>query len=464
MSGWILRTVSRYVSWRRPCHLPASPFSKRLSCVFSNVPSLAMPTSTFEYGYVEDVEALEGYRPGGYHPVQIDDRLYTRYRIIHKLGHGTYSTAWLALDEQTSNYVAIKVGAADADKREADILTQISTGITAPNSETASTLPLALDRFTVDGPNGIHPCLVTVPARCSLRDAKEASDSMLFQLNVARSLAAQLAIAVSTVHSQGYAHGDLHLGNCMLQLPYSLNNLSVKQLYAKFGAPDSEPVVRSDGKPTSSAPGVPPYVVKPLWLGIPSDELTPGDAKLLLADFGVAFRPSDKSRFQSYTPLVLRPPEAFFEPTALLSFASDIWSLGCSIFELLGHRSLIDGIITPQDEITAQQVHLQGRLPSEWWDRWELRAKWFDETGKPLSNERDIWSWDRRFDEWVNGLRPSCGTDLVKDDEKAALLELLRWMLAWRPGERPSADDVLETAWMKQWALPAYAEGRKSWR
>lgn len=182
----------------------------------------------------------------------------------------------------------------------------------------------------------------------------------------------------------------------------------------------------------------------------------------MLSDFGVAFRPSDKSRFQSYTPLVMRPPEAFFEPTQPLSFASDIWSLGCCIFEFVGHRSLIDGIITPQDEITAQQVHLQGRLPSEWWDKWELRTKWFDEkTGKPLSNERDIWSWDRRFDEWANGLRPACGTDLVKDDEKAVLLDLLRWMLAWKPSERSSAKDVLDSAWMKQWALPAYAEGRK---
>jgi len=69
-------------------------------------------------------------------------------------------------------------------------------------------------------------------------------------------------MAVSLVYSQGYAHGDLHLGNCMLQLPCSLNNLPVKQLYAKFGAPELEPIVRSDGKPTSLAPGVPLYVVK----------------------------------------------------------------------------------------------------------------------------------------------------------------------------------------------------------
>jgi len=121
LSGWIPRTVSRHVSWRRPCYLPASLFSKRQSRVFSNVSFSAKSTSAFEYQYVEDAEALENYQLGGYHPVQIDDRLHTRYRISHKLGHGTYSTAWLALDEQTSTYVAIKVGASDADKREADI-------------------------------------------------------------------------------------------------------------------------------------------------------------------------------------------------------------------------------------------------------------------------------------------------------------------------------------------------------
>ena len=158
----ILRTVhvSRHVSWRRPCYPPASPLSKRLSRVFSNVPSSAKPTSSaFEYQYVEEVEVLEDYRPGGYHPVQIDDRLHTRYRIIHKLGHGTYSTAWLALDEQTSAYVAIKVGTADADKRKANILSQISTGISTTGLERVSIVPLPLDRFTIDGSNGAYPLL-----------------------------------------------------------------------------------------------------------------------------------------------------------------------------------------------------------------------------------------------------------------------------------------------------------------
>lgn len=159
---------------------------------------------------------------------------------------------------------------------------------------------------------------------------------------------------------------------------------------------------------------------------------------------------------------MIRPPEAFFEPMTPLSFASDIWSLGCTIFELLAHRSLIDGILTPQDEITAQQVHLQRPLPSEWWDNWEQRFKWFDEAGRPLSNERDIWKWDRRFEQWVQEPRQSCGMSVIDEDEKAALFELLHWMLAWRPRERPNAAEVLNMAWMKRWALPAYEASRRA--
>lgn len=131
---------------------------------------------------------------------------------MHKLGHGTFSTAWLAIDEKTSQYVAIKVGTADADRTEVDILSQLaqSAASCSDSEDKLSLIPVVLDRFGLDGPNGTHPCLVTLPARCSLRDAREASGSYLFQLDIARSLAAQLVMAVSLVHSQGYAHGGEH--------------------------------------------------------------------------------------------------------------------------------------------------------------------------------------------------------------------------------------------------------------
>lgn len=162
-----------------------------------------MSTSAFKYHYIEDVEDIEDYKNHGYHPIHIDDRLQHRYRIVHKLGHGTFSTAWLAHDERTASYVAVKVCTADAETKELDILSQL----THETAHAKTMIPVVLDRFEINGPNGTHPCLVTVPARCSLRTSKEASKFRMFQLEVASALATQLLLAISFIHSQGYAHG-----------------------------------------------------------------------------------------------------------------------------------------------------------------------------------------------------------------------------------------------------------------
>ncbi|KAF5646021.1 kinase domain protein [Fusarium sp. NRRL 52700] len=407
-----------------------------------------MSTTSVRYKYIEEVEILEDYRPGGYHPVQINDTLHNdRYQIVHKLGHGTFSTAWLALDRVSSTYVAVKVGTADAGKEEVDILSRLAM---AGTDDTM--IPRVLDCFIVKGPNGSHPCFVTTPARCSLIDSKESSDSGLFQLEVARSLAVQVIKAVNHVHSRGYAHGA------------SLNNLTIDQLYTKFGAPILEPISRLDGSVEPLPAGVPSHAVLPVWLGIPSENVSLCDAKLLLSDFGVAFRPEDKTKCESNAPLVVRPPESFFEPTKPLTFESDIWSLSCLIFELFAHRSLIDGIIAPQDDITAQQVHLQGIPPLEWWDKWDKRSKWFDSKGKALSNEHDIWSWDRRFRQWIQEPRKLEGMETISSEEAAALLDLLKRMLAWKPEDRPQAQQILESEWVKEWALPAYNKAKTSSR
>ncbi|KAG5966322.1 hypothetical protein E4U56_001349, partial [Claviceps arundinis] len=74
------------------------------------------------------LEALGGVQADWY-PIDIDDRLNERYRIVHNLGTGIFSEVWLAIHEETNKYVAIKVGIAQSDGREGEILKKISQSL-----------------------------------------------------------------------------------------------------------------------------------------------------------------------------------------------------------------------------------------------------------------------------------------------------------------------------------------------
>ncbi|RSL98212.1 hypothetical protein CDV31_012697 [Fusarium ambrosium] len=379
------------------------------------------PSPRVLYEHIDDVERLEYYRPGGYHPIGIGDHLYERYRVVHKLGYGTFSTTWLAHDKALSKYVAVKVGTADSDQRDVDILSRLSSSTLQDGDPGKDFILPVLDRFSVHGPNGTHPCFVATPARCSLADTKEASVSRLFQLTVARSLAAQLTMAVAYTHKRGLVHGD------------------------------PEPVRRADREPLAS--GVPHHVYSPVWLGAASEKIALSESKILLADFGTAFYPAKESRLQSCTPLEIRPPEARFEPTTPLSFPSDIWSLACTIWAIVGQRPFLDSFLLSQNDATRDQVDALGCLPPEWWEKWEARSKSFSQDGSPKEG-RSPWSWDQRFEDSIQQPRREKGMGTLDEKEGHALCEMIRWMLAFRHGDRPSADQVLKTTWMRKWAIP----------
>jgi serine/threonine protein kinase len=46
-------------------------------------------------------EWIEGYHPGGYHPVHFGDVFKDgQYKVKRKLGEGSFSTVWLAFDQK----------------------------------------------------------------------------------------------------------------------------------------------------------------------------------------------------------------------------------------------------------------------------------------------------------------------------------------------------------------------------
>jgi hypothetical protein len=129
-------------------------------------------------------------------------------------------------------------------------------------------------------------------------------------------------IAVQYIHSQGFVHVDLHRGRIHLQLPHEFDQLSAKKLHELYGKRVLEPVNPLDSQ--KLPPGVPQHGILPIWLGEASENVTLPEATVLLSDFGETFSPPQENKFESHTPLLIRPPEARFEPTKPLTFSFDI--------------------------------------------------------------------------------------------------------------------------------------------
>ncbi|PYI00104.1 kinase domain-containing protein [Aspergillus ellipticus CBS 707.79] len=332
------------------------------------------------------------------------------------------------------------------------VLSQLSKA-QLPADPGRSMIPLIGDTFNIQSPNGNHVCLVTSPARMSLSNAKNGSWISLFQLEVARALAAQLVIAVRFMHSQGFVHGDLHRGNVLLQLSWKFDRLSTEELYEQYGEPVLEPVNRVDGQQIPL--GVPQHGISPIWLGDASENITLPEARILLSDFGKTFSPTQEDQFESHTPLLIRPPEARFEPSNPLSFPSDIWTLACTIFDVIAQKSLFEGSFTNDTDMTCQQIDTLGRLPDEWWGKWEAREEKLIEDGETRSRYPSL---EDRFEKSVQQARTRKGMPGIQSSEQEALLSMLRRMLSFRPEDRPSAKQILESELMVKWALPEYAK------
>jgi serine/threonine protein kinase len=155
-----------------------------------------------------DLEDFEEYSVGGYHPTVIGATFCGgRYEVVHKLGFGGYSTIWLAKDKQLQRYVSLKILIAYefSKSTEAKILRRVHGDESSHPGPRF--IPRLLDEFSINSPNGHHVCLVQEPAVCSIAASKEACADFMFPVETARSIAAQLIMGLSDLHSQGVCHG-----------------------------------------------------------------------------------------------------------------------------------------------------------------------------------------------------------------------------------------------------------------
>ncbi|TWU71525.1 hypothetical protein ED733_003219 [Metarhizium rileyi] len=357
----------------------------------------------FRYEWIDGAEPLELYSPGGYHPINIDDVLHHRYRIVDKLGYGGYSTVWLARDirdqAQPQPFVAVKVGISDSQSKETGILRVLnSDNPSSPSplliplrqlSAGRSAIPPLLDEFQIIGPNGTHPCYTTLPAQSGL------------------------VLAVAYVHSRNIIHRDIHLCNVFSKLPSGMDDMSTEQFIKEYGKPETVELTMRNRKPLP--PNAPARAVLPGRLGKPAKKFELSDASIMLGDFGEALLASDTRM-----------------------------------------KSIFNASFATADEVLADMIDVLGPLPREWSESWSGRDELFDPNGERRVKINTLPPIDKHFDDRVQFYRQKRNMGLFSDEEKAALLVLLRGMLKFHPDDRLSVDDVLKSKWMVKWALPEF--------
>ena len=254
---------------------------------------------------------------------------------------------------------------------------------------------------------------------------------------------------------------DLHLRNFLLRIP-DYDSLSTVELYKRFSKPYTVPIRRVDGKP--GEPHAPPYATFPMVQSMPANEMN--DPEVIISDYGTSFLISGAPLPNLYTPALYAPPEDFFNEPISKPTAADIWTLGVNLYEVLGERPLFETFAWDPDDIIAEMINTLGQPPVRWWRAWAKRSEFFEEDGSWVSDFRRISTpVFRRLRQrlWEMGRGETEGTCEwdVAGGELRALENLLRAMMTFEPRERPTANQLLESEYMVNWALPAWERQKR---
>ncbi|KAH7137337.1 kinase-like domain-containing protein, partial [Dactylonectria estremocensis] len=328
------------------------------------------------------LEHFYEYEPGGHHPVHLQDVVGEkgRYRVIHKLGSGGFSNVWLCRDlegREKTSYVALKVlmaEASDSDYPEIRI-NQLKDWLIKQREQddAADPICLPLDQFTVDGPNGHHACfiypLLGPKVSLGLFQANGDPDKSL------RGISHRIVKAVSLLHSQGICYGNITPNNA-LHHTRGFDDLTEEEVMQILGAPTRNQIFAGSVKGHAEL-NAPQYLVYPVkWQHVAKEYI--GEQPCLI-DFGQSFE-------VAHAPEYLGIPGSYRSPELILDnkmgFGTDLWALGCTLFEIRTGRKLFCPFDEDDDDDYLDfMVQILGKLPEPWWSTtWEARKTlWKDE-------------------------------------------------------------------------------------
>lgn len=243
------------------------------------------------------------------------------------------------------------------------------------------------------------------------------------------------------------------MNNILFKSPL-LRASSTEQLYKAVGKPQRLPVQRLDQQ--SIGPEAPQYCVPSATIVQVAEEVR--NVEVVIADFGEAFV-CDSGRRKDVslrTPILLLPPESIFGEG--VDQSADIWTVACTLYEILGERPLFEGFMADEDHVVAEMISTLGSLPKRWWLNWTARNDYFLNVGSwKQDTTRRHAPYSRPLSERLRIMSRGEGAagDEFSSSELAMLERLLRSMLTYEPAQRVKSDTLQSEAWMMQYGLPA---------
>ncbi|KAF7557875.1 hypothetical protein G7046_g5930 [Stylonectria norvegica] len=274
---------------------------------------------------------LEGDDKDGYYKIRIGEILNGRYQIQATLGRGMFSGVARAVDVTNKKLVAIKIMRNnDALRKGGYTEIAILQKLNDADPECRKHLVKFERAFDYKG----HLCMVFENLSLNLREVlRKFGNNVGINLGATRTYAYQIFVALAHMRKCSIIHADLKPDNILVN-----ENRNVLKICDLGTAID-----RSDAATAHTE--ITPYLV---------------------------------SRFYRAPEIILGMP---------YDYAVDMWSIGCTLYELYTGKILFTG--DSNNQMLKAIMEIRGKLTPKLYKRGQLSAGHFDDMGQFVSIERD---------------------------------------------------------------------------
>jgi serine/threonine-protein kinase SRPK3 len=299
-------------------------------------------------------ENINDYLHGGFYPVEIGDKVISRYEVIHKLGNGGHGTVWLVYDLERLKWRALKIlsapqsGEDGPDRRFLRLMRD--KDISTEDLEKRRIVFPCEDPFEIDNPDGRkNLCLVMPLMGPDLISIRQWAPAMM------RRIFYELAESLEFLHQRNICHGDFRPSNLLLCLDQEdLHTISKEEMKSILEKPNTQEIDHAIW--WEHYPQLPRYIVQKAdtsWLGI---KFT-GQAAVV--DFGCAYDVVNSYAYAGIPPM-WAAPEAYWNLKSGLP--GDVWALATTIAQVYAGTDMFYGH-QHDDAVVAEYEFVLGSLP-----------------------------------------------------------------------------------------------------